>query len=397
MASICLCFQVHQPYPLRPYSFFDIGAGADYLDAQASAAQIATFAKQCYLPANRKLLQLIGRHGDKFQVAFLVSGVLLEQWERYAPEVIASFRELVDTGCVEMLAGTYYHSLSFLYNREEFFSQILLHRQKVWEHFGQNPRVLANAALLHGNHLGYFARKMGLDGMICEAMPAALRGRNPNHIFHPPDTPTMKLLPRHRGLSEDISLRFSDSGWEHFPLRAETYAQWLRHAGGDVATLYIEYESLGYHHPASSGIFDFWDRLPDTLIQDHGMDFVSPSTAIFRYGSHGGYDVPGFEVAGGAGLRFQPGKDDPLQAGALRKIYELGGVVMASRAESLIRTWSQLQAVDYFSNMNREKNGVHSQEGRPGAFISPYDAYIYFLNIIADFQLRIKSAEKPAG
>lgn len=338
------------------------------------------------------MLKLIERYGDRFRIAYQISGVLLEQLAKDFPEVIASFQELVDTGCVEMLSGTYHQSPSFLFDREVFFNDVVLHRQKIWEYFRQNPRVFANAGLLYGNHMGYFARRMGMDAVICEGLPASYRDRNPNHVFHATDTPELKLLPRNQSLSEDLGYRFADSGWEHFPLHADTYANWLSGSGGEVQTLVLEYESLGYYQPQASGIFDFWDRFVEVMLAHHEADFLTPSEAIGRYPARGSYNVEGFRATEVAGLHLEPGKEDPLQAEALRKVHELTGVVMQSQRADLIQTWSRLQTLDYFSGMQRDKKHTLGQVGRDGAFNSPYDAYIYFINAISDFQLQIKKA-----
>lgn len=390
MATINLCFQVHQPYLLRPFSFFEIGTAGEYFDHEASQRLLGQVAARCYLPANRKMLELINRYPGKFKFSLLMSGVLIEQLERHFPEVLASFQELVATGSVELLAGTYYHSLSFLYSRKEFFSQVIMHRNKMWEHFQQNPTVLANAALLHGNHLAYFSGKLGIHGAICEGFPAAYHNRNPNHLYHPPDLPLFNLMPRNQGLSLDLAQRFSDTNWEHFPLHPHTYANWLRNSGGDLITLFLEYENLGHFHSVGTGVFPFWEQWVETWIHDFGNDFQTSGQVIKNFDPVGGYDATEFGTEIQAGLRLQPGKADPVQEEALRKIHEMEEVVLAHGDSEKIRRWSLLQAVEYFSDMSRpEKGTLEMLSGRP-AFYSPYDAYIYYLNIISDFQLQLR-------
>src|SRR5690606_17305866 len=144
MKAICFYFQVHQPYRLRQYRFFDIGKNHYYFDDFANETILRKVAQRCYLPANQMMLDLIRRHGSRFKIALSLSGTVMTQFREYAPDVLDSFKELADTGCVEFLAETYGHSLSSLKSKEEFQRQVKAQVAMVEELFGKTPTVFRN-------------------------------------------------------------------------------------------------------------------------------------------------------------------------------------------------------------------------------------------------------------
>jgi alpha-amylase len=113
-------------------------------------------------------LETIKMHEGRFRIAYSITGVALEQFQQYAPEVLDTLHQLNATGCVEFLAETYYHSLSFLYSREEFRSQVELQRAKIKELFGQEARVFRNTELIYNNDLAHFVSHMGYDAVLAE-------------------------------------------------------------------------------------------------------------------------------------------------------------------------------------------------------------------------------------
>ena len=223
MASVCFYFQVHQLYRLRRYSVFD--TDRHYFDEFKNAEICRKVAQKCYLPATRLLLDAVRRLDGRFRVAFSLSGVVMEQFRQYAPEVLDLFRELAETGCCEFLSETYYHSLSFLYSREEFRAQVERHRGLVRELFGQDPRVFRNTELIYNNDLAHFVSHMGYDAILSEGADGVLGFRSPNYVYRPPHAPRTKLLLKNYRLSDDITFRFSNRGWEQWPLTAEKFAR----------------------------------------------------------------------------------------------------------------------------------------------------------------------------
>src|SRR5438067_3056401 len=304
MASVCLYFQVHQPFRLRRYSVFD--TDRHYFDDHKNAEILRKVAAKCYLPAGKLLLELIRGHEGKFRLAFSLTGVAMEQFQHHVPEVIEIFQSLAKTGCVEFLDETYHHSLSFLYSREEFRAQVELHRRKIKETFGQEPRVFRNTELIYNNDLAHFISHMGYDACITEGADHILGYRSPNFVYRPPHAPRLKLLLRNYRLSDDITFRFSNQAWEQWPLTAEKFAKWVNQINGNgfLCNLFMDYETFGEHQWAETGIFEFLRHLPDEIFKVAGKegaekdggaasnDFKTPSQCIDIYPASGEYDVP---------------------------------------------------------------------------------------------------------
>ena len=170
MRTICLYFQIHQPFRLKRYRFFNIGNDHYYYDDYLNESIISSVAQRSYLLANKAIKQIIKEYGTKFKVAFSISGIALDQLELYAPEVIESFQKLAKTGSVEFLAETYSHSLVSLKNKEEFMRQVNEHRQKIKQLFDQEPTVFRNTELIYSDQIGADVAEMGFNAMLTEML-----------------------------------------------------------------------------------------------------------------------------------------------------------------------------------------------------------------------------------
>jgi len=247
MPDICLYFQVHQPNRLSPYDFFRIGDNAHYENDALNAEILSKVADNCYLPANRMFQKLIEENGGRFRMALSISGTVIEQMERFRPDVLESFQKLVATGSVELLAETYYHSLSFVHSKREFERQVEMHLDKLEKVFRVRPRVFRNTELIYNNAIAAQAETMGFEGIIAEGVDRTLGSRTPNNLYQAPDTARITTLLRNYKLSDDLGFRFSDQNWPEYPLTPTKFAQWLSEAPGDVVTLFLDYESIGEH------------------------------------------------------------------------------------------------------------------------------------------------------
>ena len=130
MKNICIYFQIHQPYNLKRYRFFEIGQDHYYYDDFRVEDEIRELAQKSYLPSNATIAEIIKNSNGKFRCAFSISGTALEQLEQYAPEVIDSFKALAKTGAVEFLAEPYAHSLASVYDADEFKRQVQMHAER---------------------------------------------------------------------------------------------------------------------------------------------------------------------------------------------------------------------------------------------------------------------------
>ena len=392
MASVCFYFQVHQPFRLRRYSVFD--TDRHYFDDHKNAEICRKVAHKCYLPANRMLLENIRQHEGRFRCAFSLSGAVIDQFEAYAPEVIETFKELNNTGCVEFLSETYYHSLSFLYARDEFRAQVEMHRAKIRELFGQEPRVFRNTELIYNNDLAHFVSHMGYDGILAEGADSILGARSPNFLYRPPHAPNLKLLLKNYRLSDDIAFRFSNRAWEQWPLSAEKFARWVNQVNGNgfLVNLFMDYETFGEHQWADTGIFDFMRHLPGEVLKVSGdNNFVTPSQIIDSYEPAGEIDVPHMISWADTERDLSAWLGNAMQSNALHELYKLEGLLKEKGDEQLLTDWRRLTSSDHFYYMCTKfwaDGDVHKYFS---PYESPYDSYINFMNVLDNVQSRVKA------
>ena len=331
MPSVCFYFQVHQPFRLRRYSIFD--KGHNYFDEYKNGEICRKVAHKCYLPANRLMLELVRRLEGRFRLAYSLSGVVLEQFARYTPEVLDSFQELAQTGCVEFLTETYYHSLAFIYSRQEFVEQVRLHQDKIRSLFGRQCNVFRNTELIYNNDLAHFADELGFEGILAEGVDSVLGFVSPNYVFKPPGDVRIRLLLKNYRLSDDIAFRFSNRTWPEWPLTAEKFARWIHQLSGNANTvnLFMDYETLGEHQWASTGIFDFLRDLPGQILRQDGCDFRTPSEVIRSYEPAGTLDFPRMTSWADTERDLSAWLGNAMQSNALHDLYRLEGEVRRRR------------------------------------------------------------------
>lgn len=399
MPSLCFYFQVHQPYRLRHYSFFDIGKDHFYEDAEANRSIMEKVAGKCYLPMNELLLKLIRRENGRFKVAFSISGVALEQFAQYKPEVIDSFRRLVNTGCVELLSETYAHSLASLYDLEEFAEQVKLHDRMIGDCFGVTPEVFRNTELIYRNDIAAVVEKMGYKAMLTEGADHILGWRSPNFMYQPSNCTRLRLLLKNYRLSDDIAFRFSNRDWKEWPLTVEKFVRWIHavNGSGELINLFMDYETFGEHQWAETGIFDFMKSLPDALLANPDFDFVTPSEATARFQPIAKIDVPDAISWADAERDLTAWIGNDMERDAIESVYALHDKVKASGDEGLMRTWRRLQTSDHFYYMCTKwfsDGDVHKYFNPYG---TPYDAYINYMNVLSDFIMTLEKREGDSG
>jgi len=390
MASICFYFQVHQPFWLRRYSVFD--SDANYFDDYKNAQVCRKVAGKCYLPANRVLLDLIRKYDGDFSVSFSITGTALEQFERWSPETIDSFQALVDTGQVELLAETYYHSLAFLYSREEFREQVAAHSAKMNETFGVRPTVFRNTELIYNNDLGRFIQGMGYQGVLAEGADHILGHRSPNFVYRPLGTDRISLLLKNYRLSDDIAFRFSDRGWSEWPLTAEKFARWINEINGNgfLANLFMDYETFGEHQWSESGIFDFLYHLPEHVLKHPDNNFMTLSRAIQTYPPVGELDIPHMISWADVERDLSAWLGNAMQSNALHELYRLEEPIKEKGDPALLHDWRLLQTSDHFYYMCTKWFADGDVHKYFNPYESPYDSYINFMNILDNVRTRLR-------
>lgn len=397
MVAICFYFQVHQPFRIKKYRIFDIGHDEEYFDEIKNREIMRKVGDKCYLPMNQVLLDLIEKHQGKFKIAFSISGVAIEQMEKYYPEVLESFKRLAKTGCVEFLSETYYHSLSFLYSKEEFKRQIELHKELIKKHFDYEPQIFRNTELVYTNDLANFIEELGYKGIFAEGWDSVLGWRSPNFIYEPQNTNGhIALFTKNYKLSDDIAFRFSNKGWEEWPLTTEKYVDWVNAANGngEIINLFMDYETFGEHQWADTGIFDFMRALPERIFEHGDNFFTTPSEALTIFQKRDKIDVPFLLSWADTERDLSAWLGNRMQQESIREIFELEREVKSLNDEQLLDSWRKLTTSDHFYYMCTkfwEDGDVHKYFS---AYDSPYDAYVYFMNALNDLIIRIREKQK---
>jgi alpha-amylase len=392
MKTICLYFQVHQPFRLRRYRFFDIGTSEYYYDDYANETVMRKIAARCYLPANQLMLELIEKYGDRFKIAFSISGVALDQFELYAPEVLEGFKKLAATGSVEFLAETHSHSLVSLSGEEEFKAQVNRHSQRIESLFGQKPKVFRNTELIYSDEIGAAIGKLGFEGMLSEGARHILGWKSPNYLYHNSQFHDLKLLLRNSSLSDDLAFRFSRRSWDQWPLTAEKYVKWLKKSQqrDEIINLFIEYETFGDHHAADSGIFEFFRALPGEILKSKNFRFSTPSGIISDFRPVAPIHVPYPASWADEEKDLSAWLGNNMQNEAFQKLYALGDLVGRTSDVRILTDWHYLQVSDHFYYMSTKIFTEHDVHKHYNPYESPYDAFINYMNVLSDFTRRIK-------
>ena len=388
--TLCLYFQVHQPYRLRQYRFFDIGKNHDYFDEFANKTIMSRVAERCYIPANRLMLDLIKKYDGAFRIAFSVSGIALEQMEQFAPQALDSFRELAKTGCVEFLAETYSHSLSALISPKKFRDQTTMHVKAVEKYFGQKPTAFRNTELIYSDTIGEMVSGMGFSAMLTEGARHIMGWKSPNYLYVNALNPKLKLLLRNFRLSDDIAFRFSDKNWGDWPLTAEKYASWVAGAleKDDILNIFMDYESFGEHQKASSGIFDFVRALPGMVLNHSGIEMLTPTQAAIKHQPIAPLNVP-YAISWADEERdISAWLGNELQKEAFENLYKIENLVRESNDTRLQRDFRRLQASDHFYYMCTKFFSDGDVHKYFNPYDTPYEAFINYMNVLSDITQR---------
>ena len=348
-------------------------------------------AEKCYLPANRTLLNLIRKHGDDFKVSFSISGTALEQFQRYAPDVLESFAELVQTGRVELLAETYAHSLSALKSRAEFERQVRMHDRRMKALFGYTPRVFRNTELIYADKIGRWISDMGYKAVLTEGADHILGWRSPNYLYQAAASNDLKMLLKNYRLSDDIAFRFSQRDWAGWPLTTDKFVNWLQAipAEEQIVNLFMDYETFGEHQWHSTGIFQFLEHLPDAVFGNSGFRFVTPSEAISELTPAAELSMP-YAVSWADEERdLSAWLGNPIQDDAFNSLYKLEQRVNESNDPAIHRDWLLLQTSDHFYYMCTKYFADGDVHKYFNPYESPYEAFINFMNVLSDFELRL--------
>lgn len=392
--AIVLYLHVHQPYRVRHYTIFDAGVDHRYFDAPyddrtSNERIVHKVAEKSYIPTNRRLLKLLSGYPE-FKLSISITGTVIEQLEKWAPEALQSFKDIVATGRVEIVAETYHHSLAFFYSRQEFERQVEMHKNKIQQVFGVTPQVFRNTELAYNNDVAAWADKAGYKGILSEGWDKVLGWRSPNYVYRPAYTEHIRLLMKNYKLSDDIAFRFGDRNWAEWPLTASKFSHWL--GSTELATnfnLFMDYETFGEHQWDESGIFNFLEHLPEEWLKTHDHAFMTVSDAIEAFDPVDTVDMPQTITWADTERDLSAWLGNRMQTSAIAKLYELEKQILDTNDLALIEDWRRLQTSDHFYYMCTKWFNDGDIHAYFSPYANPYDAFIAFMNAYHDVRFRL--------
>ncbi|MFQ6051797.1 MAG: alpha-amylase [Candidatus Hydrothermarchaeota archaeon] len=407
MPDICLCFEVHQPYRLNKDFYWnktrlkkDIDLFNLYFDEVTDKKILDRVANKCYFPTNNLILKAIDffkSEKGRIRIALSLSGVFIEQCEKYNPDLLDSFQKLADTKCVEFLNQTYYHSLASLYeDKDEFIEQVEMHRSLIKDLFKIEPVVFENTELIYNNRIAKIAEELGFKGIYTEGIERILNGRSPNYIYRAFNS-EIKVLLRNYRLTDDFGFRFSAKWWEEYPLTAEKYATWLESTPGQIINLFADYETFGEHHWPETGIHDFLWHLFLEVNKRPSLTFITPGEAIEKHQAAGEIDVyEKIDTVSWADLERDTScwLGNQMQHACYKGIKDLGNLIKETENEEFKRIWRLLQTSDHFYYMFTAGGAPGEVHSYFSHFNTPMDAFLTYFSILCDFENRVKEGIK---
>ncbi|MEM2876386.1 MAG: DUF5752 family protein [Candidatus Bathyarchaeia archaeon] len=411
MKDVCLVLEFHQPHRLsRNFNSLYYTSDCDvekvfkaYFDDELNMSLFRRVANNCYFPLNRIVLEQIERLKNPdldFKLAYSVSGLLVEQSELWEPRLAREFKLLAESGCVEFLGQTYYHSLASLYDAEkrEFVEQVEMHRSLMKNIFGLEPKVFENTECIYNNSIARTVDEMGFKGVVTEGADRILCGRSPNHVYRAKGC-GLKVLLRNYMLSDDIGFRFSSRTWCEWPLTSEKYVRWLEQTPGEVIVIFIDAETFGEHHDQRSGILDFLENLAHKVVGSGTLSWSTPSEAIEKNEAHDVFDVDDFATVSWADLErdHTAWLGNEMQLIAYDSIKSLGPLVKSLNDHAFCHVWRCLQSSDHMYYMSTKVGGPGEVHSYFNPYGSPYEAFIVYVKLLADFEVRLRTELERRG
>jgi len=402
--GIVLYLHAHQPYRVRKYSVFDTAVSHDYFDdpdynCERNNEQVfKKVADKSYRPMNALLEKLLAIHPE-FKVSLSITGVFIEQAEKWAPDVLDSFKRMISTGRVEIVAETYYHSLAFFYSMVEFEHQVEAHRNKIRDLFGVETKVFRNTELSYNDSMAKWADEYGFKGILAEGWDPILQWRSPNYVYKPAGTDNIKLLMKNYRLSDDVAFRFGDKNWPDWPLNADTYNSWVNDAITDkeIVNLFMDYETFGEHQWEDTGIFNFYEAFIGKWLENPVNTCYTVSEAIDAFEPVDEISMPYTVTWADTERDLTAWLGNSMQQEALRYIYSMEDDIMRTNDLELIADWRKLQTSDHVYYMCTKWFNDGDVHAYFSPYESPYDAFLYFINVVRDLRWRLYVHHRTGG
>lgn len=402
--GIVLYLHVHQPLRIRQYSVFDTATNHDYYyehsyDTDRNNERIMRkVADKSYRPMINLLEKMLNQYPD-FHLSLSITGTFIEQAQMWVPDVIDGFKRLVDSGRVEIVAETYYHSLAFFYSRQEFENQVNAHKAKIKEIFGVDTQVFRNTELAYNDELAKWADQAGFKGILAEGWDPILEWRSPNHVYRPIGTENIALLLKNYHLSDDLAFRFSNKDWTEWPLNADTYSEWANASIADqpLVNLFMDFETFGEHQWEDTGIFDFFESFVGKWLSNPDNTFYTVSGAIDSFEPVGEISMPNTVTWADTERDLTAWLGNSMQQEALRHVYSMEGDILRTGDLDLIADWRKLQTSDHVYYMCTKWFNDGDVHAYFSPYDSPYDAFLYFINVVRDIRWRLHEHHGTGG
>lgn len=395
MRAICLYLHIHQPIRYREYSIFDVANDSNYFNDSYNSRQsneriFKKVAEKSYHP----MLDLLEANIKKypgFKVSFSITGTWIEQAEKWDNSLIEQIRRMVNTGQVEIIGETYYHSLAFFYNLEEFEEQVKKHDTKIHELFGVHPKIFRNTELAYNDNLAHWADEKGYKGILAEGWDKVLGWRSSNHIYRPYGCKNLKLLLKNYRLSDDIAFRFSNRSWSEWPLTVPKYINWLDLdcLRGNLINLFMDFETFGEHQWKDTGIFEFMNNLIPEWLSAYENKFVTASEACDLEEPVDEISIPETVTWADTERDLSAWLSNSLQHSAMDTLYGMRSDILASNDEKLISDWHKMTTSDHPYSMCTKYWNDGDVHAYFSAYASPYESFMYFMNVMRDMEYRL--------
>ena len=400
MRAICLYLHIHQPVRYREYSIFDVSNNSNYFDCNYDERQnnqriFDKVTKKSYRPMLELLEKKMNEY-ENFKVSFSITGTWLIQAEKWAPDLIETIKRMVDRGQAEIVDETYYHSLAFFFNRDEFEDQVRLHTETIERLFGVRPKVFRNTELSYNDELAKWAESKGYKGILAEGWDAVLGWRSPNFVYRPAGCNNIKLLLKNYRLSDDIAFRFSNRSWSEWPLTVKKYQNWIDDdcLRGNLINLFMDFETFGEHQWADTGIFNFMDEFITSWLSKYDNKFVTASEACNLMEPADEISMPKTITWADTERDLSAWLSNSLQDSASESIYSLRDKILETEDERLISDWRLLTTSDHPYSMCTKYWNDGDVHAYFSAYASPYESFMYFMNIIHDLEYRLSKYKK---
>lgn len=379
MKNISFCFQFHAPYRLKRYRFFEIGQDHYYYDDMQTEEHVSWLINESYMPLCKTIQEMIQFSHGKFRCGLSVSGILLDLFQQYAPEMIDLLKELAQTKCVEFVCTPYAYSLAAEYNKLDFEEQLKRHAEQIEELFGQKPVTVWNTELLYSDEIGDELLRLGYKTVMTEGAKHILSWKSPNYVYNSAVSPKLRLLLRNTALSDELSFHFSDPKWHNFPMDAEKYATQLNELPEEeqIVNIWLGAETFGIRQHKDTGIFAFLKALPFYALEKE-IGFLTPQEAAKKIAATDTVAIPYPVTWTGEAKDLAAYNGNDLQQEAIQKLYAVAERVRLCQDKRLKSDWLILQDVNHLRYMNHVDAGGSNYE-------SAYDAFTNYMNVLSDF------------